>query len=74
MNVVGISTNFYWCTFQVFANTAKIGMKLAFMRWMNERLPIFGAKNDVYVGFYYCLSHGFCVSFYPALSGLWILF
>lgn len=52
MNVVGIAANFYALTFQAIADAAKVGMEFGFYRGMYKRLPVFGAKYEVYVVFY----------------------
>ena len=57
MDMVGISSYFYWLAFQAFAYSCKTTMKFRFKRWVNEWFPVFGAKNEVHVIFHKWLSH-----------------
>lgn len=50
--MICISSDFYWVTFQVFADSSHITVKLAFIRRVNERFTVFGAEHDMHVVFY----------------------
>lgn len=52
MNMVIVAADFYWRTFQCFTNSTNVAVKFIFYRFINKRLPVFCAEDNVYIVLY----------------------
>lgn len=57
--MIKMPSNFDWTAFTGFQNTPEIGIEFVFNFGYDERMPMFGAKDDVDVIFYNDCGIGF---------------